>query len=457
MTSFAADPATNSVTDCATRAQRLNAGCQCVSLDRARLERELEQVSPGFHEAVMKDRPHLFSNSVVYVGEADLKRMAALVTAIDEVVRLPAYHAHVLAWAPEIARQTQAPAALGGVFLGYDFHVSDPATKAPPQLIEINTNAGGALLNALLARAQFACCDDVSAHLTGDLAGDSAEHLFLEMFKAEWQRGGESVCRLASTDFSPLPKRIAIIDEAPESQYLHPEFVLFQRLFARAGIDAVICDPGELLQCHGTLWHGENRIDLVYNRLTDFAFDLPQNAALREAYLTGGVLVTPHPRAHALYADKRNLVALSDDALLASWGVDAATRAILAAGIPRTELVSRERADEFWARRKQLFFKPAAGYGSKATYRGDKLTTRVFEEILAADYIAQALVPPSLRTLAVDGTPVELKLDLRNYVYDGHVQLVAARLWQGQTTNFRTPGGGFAPVLAVPSMEQQKA
>jgi hypothetical protein len=26
------------------------------------------------------------------------------------------------------------------------------------------------------------------------------------------------------------------------------------------------------------------------------------------------------------------------------------------------------------------------------------------------------------------------------------VQLVCARLYQGQTTNFRTPGGGFAPV-----------
>jgi hypothetical protein len=53
--------------------------------------------------------------------------------------------------------------------------------------------------------------------------------------------------------------------------------------------------------------------------------------------------------------------------------------------------------------------------------------------------------------LKVDEAAVELKLDLRNYVYAGHVQLIAARLWQGQTTNFRTPGGGFAPVLTVPS------
>ena len=34
-----------------------------------------------------------------------------------------------------------------------------------------------------------------------------------------------------------------------------------------------------------------------------------------------------------------------------------------------------------------------------------------------------------------------------SYVYDGAVQLVAARLYQGQTTNFRTAGGGFAPVF----------
>ena len=51
--------------------------------------------------------------------------------------------------------------------------------------------------------------------------------------------------------------------------------------------------------------------------------------------------------------------------------------------------------------------------------------------------------------LTVAGELTELKVDLRNYVYAGRIQLVAARLWQGQTTNFRTPGGGFAPVLTV--------
>ena len=41
------------------------------------------------------------------------------------------------------------------------------------------------------------------------------------------------------------------------------------------------------------------------------------------------------------------------------------------------------------------------------------------------------------------------KLDVRNYVYDGMTQLMTARLFQGQTTNFRTAGGGFAPVYQL--------
>ncbi len=106
-------------------------------------------------------------------------------------------------------------------------------------------------------------------------------------------------------------------------------------------------------------------------------------------------------------------------------------------------------ADTLWASRKQLFFKPAKGYGSKAAYRGDKLTKRVFNDIINSDYVAQALVQPSQRRVEIDHEFVDFKLDLRHYVYKAHTQLVSARLYQGQTTNFRTPGGGFAVVRVV--------
>ena len=100
-----------------------------------------------------------------------------------------------------------------------------------------------------------------------------------------------------------------------------------------------------------------------------------------------------------------------------------------------------------WAKRRGFFFKPAAGYGSRAAYRGDKLTKRVWAEMAKGTYVAQAIVAPSERHVAVAQAPVALKADVRNYSYDGMVKLIAARLYQGQTTNFRTTGGGFAPVF----------
>ena len=118
--------------------------------------------------------------------------------------------------------------------------------------------------------------------------------------------------------------------------------------------------------------------------------------------------------------------------------------------MPNTRLVTPERADELWAQRRQLVFKPVAGYGAKAAYRGDKLTRRVWADILEGDFVAQALVPPGARMIEVDGVQTDLKFDIRAYTYAGQVQLLAARMYAGQTTNFRTQGGGFAPVVVVP-------
>ena len=58
-------------------------------------------------------------------------------------------------------------------------------------------------------------------------------------------------------------------------------------------------------------------------------------------------------------------------------------------------------------------------------------------------------MPPSQRRATSARGGGDLKVDVRNFAYGGHVQLVSARLYQGQTTNFRTPGGGFASVFAV--------
>ena len=56
---------------------------------------------------------------------------------------------------------------------------------------------------------------------------------------------------------------------------------------------------------------------------------------------------------------------------------------------------------------------------------------------------------PTERRVKVDGEVQSLKLDVRLYTYKGSPLLYAARVYQGQTTNFRTPGGGFAPIFII--------
>lgn len=370
--------------------------------------------------ALLEQRPYLFATSAAHLAREEDEQMRATIAAAEAVVALPAYRDAVLARSASIARFD--PGARG-VFLGYDFHLTDGI----PQLIEINTNAGGGLLNVLLANALA----DGKADKIGQ------EDAFIAMFREEWrlQRGDR-----------PL-RTVAIVDDDPAGQYLYPEFLLFQALLRRHGLQAEVADAGALTYRDGVLRHEETTIDLVYNRVTDFMLEQPPHAALRHAYLDGAAVMTPHPRAHALYADKRNLAWLSDAESLRRMGATEAVIAALARGVPATVEVTPGNAESLWRERRRLFFKPIQGFGGRGAYRGEKLTRRVWQDIIKGQYVAQAYVPPSERLLSDAATPVSLKVDFRYYVYAGATQLIAARFYQGQTTNFRTPLGGFAPVL----------
>lgn len=429
--------------EAASSIEALNRYCYCISLDEAALRRGLETDlgARGLSRDLVETHPYLFASLPVFVTRDHVARMARVIDAAERVIATPVFRDTALAWAPPIARFD--PGLRGGL-LGYDFHLAD----AGPQLIEINTNPGGALLNAVLGRAQRACCAEVAGLMVAPMEPAAIEHALVEVFTAEWrlQRG------------AAVLRSMAIVDEAPTEQYLYPEFLLFQQLLKHHNIEAVICDPRELVRDQGRLWCRGQAIDFVYNRLTDFALEQPAQAPLKSAYLAGEVVVSPHPRAHALYADKRNLTLLCNEPFLRTTGVTDDVIDTLLAGVPRTELVTPENRTELWTNRRQLFFKPAAGYGSKAAYRGDKLTKRVWEDIATRTFVAQALVAPSERYVAnAPAAPSALKVDVRNYAYAGVVKLLAARLYQGQTTNFRTPGGGFAPVFTEPNVSSSAA
>jgi len=415
-------------TDCESAADLLNRACFCKTLKREELLANLQ--AQALPSEVLQHHEQLFSHTAVFISPAQWQQLQLLVQTIMHVTALPSYQQAVLTNAPAIAQQASP---ISGVFMGFDFHLNETG----PQIIEINTNAGGGFLNAVLLSAQTACCN-----ATGDfppLLQPQVEAEFVAMFKREWQlaRGDQTL------------RCIALVDENPGAQFLYPEFLLAQRLFERAGIKTLIVAPQEVTLVDGQLFYQQQVIDLVYNRLTDFSLAQPSNLVLHKAYEQSAIVLTPNPHHHALYADKRNLVLLSDAKKLREFGASKEDIKTLLAGIPRTQLVSADNAEHLWQERKQLFFKPATGYGSKAAYRGDKITKRVWDEILQGDYVAQQQVPPGERGILVDEEEISLKMDIRAYVYAGEIQLLAARLYQGQTTNFRTQGGGFAPVFVA--------
>jgi hypothetical protein len=411
----------------AASVEALNRECFCIGVNQPMLNEQLEAAlgAHGLPITLADSHPHLFSALPVYVSRRHIEQTAEVVAAIEDVKASPAYRSAVMSWAPEIAKFD--PGSPGGL-LGFDFHLG----PGGPRLIEINTNPGGALLNVLLGQAQSVCMPELTVP---PIDAGQVEAAVLEAMLTEWrlQRGS-----------APL-EFVAIVDASPKQQYLYPEFLLYRELFRRQGYRAEICDPEALVHKQNQLWLGESPVDFVYNRLTDFALKQPNHEVLRAAYLAGHVAMSPHPRAHALYADKRNLSLLGDRDFLDASAASQACIDVLMAAVPSTRLVTPENREAMWDSRRQFFFKPAAGFGSKASYRGDKLTCRVWGEIAAGTYVAQEIVAPSERHVTSDSTP--LKVDIRCYAYRGRVLLYAARMYQGQTTNFRTPGGGFAPVL----------
>ena len=415
-------------------ANRLNQECYCVTLDRKALNTSLQhQLAEARNNPIgANELNNLFSATPVFVPKTEIETMERIVEAIESAAKLPLYQEQVLSWAPEIAAFDPGPI---GAFMGYDFHLGSDG----PQLIEINTNAGGAFLNVLLARAQKRCCNPSEQSAATNQMLDRFEEAVFDMFKQEWQRQSTV----------SMPNRIAIVDNDPKSQFMFLEFQLACQLLQARGIDTVILDPSELEYVDGTLIANGQKIDMVYNRLVDFAFEDPDHALLKRAYLEGAVVVTPNPHVHAMLANKQNLTLLSDSQTLRTWGLDEAAVRYLERSVPRTKIVSRDDEAELWHARRQLFFKPVSGYGSKGVYRGSKLTRRVFENILDEDYIAQTFVPATERSIKIDDTVTTRKVDIRLYTYGGQLLLPAARVYQGQTTNFRTPGGGFAPVFQV--------
>lgn len=371
---------------------------------------------------------HFFANyanlETIKLPKNIIEQMQNLITAVEKVITISNEKNNNSSNSSNIRNDN-----LKGIFMGYDFHLqnNNENKNITPKLIEINTNAGGAFLNLCLLNAIY---KNDKNNVADKLANE-----FVAMFKNEFAIFSNNQKNLQT---------IAIVDENPSEQFLYPEFEICQKILAKNNIQTIISSPENLsIQNNNLYYNNSIKIDFVYNRLTDFYLrSNAKNNALLTAYQNDFAAISPNPKIYDLYANKNNLINLSNADFLDNLNIDNQSKNILLKHIPKILKVKNNDTEYLWKQRKNLFFKTAEGYGSKAVYRGDKLTKKVFAEIIESDaYLAQEIIPPSEHLLKNINTV--MKADFRCYCYNGKIQLVAARLYQGQTTNFRTENGGF--------------
>jgi hypothetical protein len=367
----------------------------------------------------MSPYQQVISPTTVELPRPALREMLRLMRSLYALGKLPAYREQILPQLPQVARFDPGHDA---VMMGYDFHLTDEG----PRLIEVNTNAGGGII---AYQAQFASDGGGNADL------NRLQHGFLASFSEE----------LSRHDRSSL-QRVAIIDEAPKEQFLYHEMLAYAVLLRQQGIDAQVVDPSELqADADGVSLEGKP-VDLVYNRHCDFYLESEAMSGLRAAYLARSVCLTPNPFVYGLLADKRRMILWSDPAALAELELSDRTVDILLRTVPQSRLLADVDVERIWQKRKQLAFKPVTRFGSRGVLLGRKISRKRFDELTPDETLVQQLVPPSQVT--AKGGEV-MKADFRLFAYRNRLLGVAARLYQGQVTNMRTPGGGYAPVRIV--------
>ena len=326
------------------------------------------RVTAGVYASIQRDQPNLFSASPVFLARAQLDHMRAVIGAIESVVRSEPFRR----WALDLARR-RSRASIPARAASSSATIS---TSGPdgPQLIEINTNAGGGLLNAALARAQRACCAEVRSGARR-LArrrrpGGAFPRHVPRRVAAAAGRGGARQHR---------HRRRSIRAAVPLPRVPHvPRAVRARRAAPRPSPTCAIsvCASGALRAAGG-------RIDLVYNRLTDFylAGRDVRGAARGLRRRRGGA----DAQSATLCPLRRQ--AASDRAVGSASGCAPGASAprcveLLAASVPRRCCSSRSHARSSGATASTTSSSRSSGYGGKAAYRGDKLTRAMWERLL---------------------------------------------------------------------------
>src|SRR3546814_17931289 len=119
-------------------------------------------------------------------------------------------------------------------------------------------------------------------------------------------------------------------------------------------VEVEIVDGTGFRRDRGQLLANDRPVELIYNRMPDFALEEHSHEPIRRASEAGVVVLTPNPRNHAIYADTRNLVTLSDPHMLLPLCVYADVVAGFPASIPTTMRVTPTNDDALGATRRKL-------------------------------------------------------------------------------------------------------
>ena len=363
------------------------------------------QQYPGSKSELLPEMisPQLLSPHQLTLSENTFLKIEKIIADFETLRTSPVF----LEWSKEKHGELWNPKNRA-VFMSYDFHLTpDDQLK----LIEINTNASFLALGYEYAKMQKIKWNQ--EFKLSDLRS---------CFENELELSGQS----------KILNSIHITDEEPQQQKLYAEFLLYRELFKGWGLRSEIQNLKDVTAA-----------DVIYNRSTDFFLETESSQNLRELYLKQKSVVSPHPFEYQMMADKENFIHWSDDSFWEKMKLGQNITENLRNCLPKTHQLTSENTEQIWSARKNLFFKPKNSYGSKMSYRGASISKKAFDELLKVEALAQELIPPSEITRGDQN----FKYDLRCYSYMGQFQGCMARLYQGQVTNLRTEGGGFATVI----------
>ena len=381
----------------------------------------LEEHYPGSSFEIKKRNligPHFFSPFFLKLPRSVFVQAGEFIKNVYEIKESESYQSKLpsdRAW----KAWPQTPSLL----TCFDFHYSE---KTGLKLIEINTNASLYVSHHLFLKSQG-----------GSTPDPEMKNLLSSFEKSFFLNPGDS---------------IFILDRDPENEGLYFEFLLFQEWLEKCGYKAEILSLEEYgkrtVEFSRTSSFGKGReikpsecqrIQKVYNRLTDFYFSKSISKFLMDDYIGKKAVFSPNPRGYFLLSDKKRQSLLKDE--LEFVNPD------LAKIIPGSKLFSEfESQEALWHERKKYFFKPSQSFGGKGAFRGQSISRKTFNEIYSPDFLAQEFYPAGQKNFNYEGDSVNLKFDLRFYVFEGQIQNYLARLYQGQTTNVKTKWGGLAPL-----------